>query len=231
MTSRYLSRDVTEMLGFGRNQEKAPVGSRDLPISKLFFDTFSYRVSEFEGRLQALSAEVQKLKVSTERMQVSDLVLLEKIQKSDTVLKDSLDSMRQTIESVSKDSSANENVAPPAVPAPHELISRGHSQPLTMVATGGGILAGLNTETELQVITLLVEQGSKSAPEIGRAIGRSREHTARLLKKLYEEGYVKRDQARVPFRYSLVEQVRASFKKAEEKPQGEESATVAVPPA
>ena len=219
------------VIGFRRNQEKPPIEVRDLPISKLFFDTFSNRVFEFEGRLRALSAEVQKLKVSTERMQVSDLVLLEKIQKNDSVLKDSLDSMRQIIESVSKDSSVNENAGSPDVPAVHGPLFQGPGQPLSVAGTENGILAGLSTQTELQVVTVLAEQGSKSAPEIGRAIGRSREHTARLLKKLYEEGYVKRDQARIPFRYSLVERVRASFKKTEEKPRGEESAAVAVPPA
>ncbi len=176
-------------------------------------------------------AEVQKLKVSTERMQVSDIVLLERIQKNDNVFKDSLDSMRQIIESVSKDSAFNENAGSQDAPTVHEPLIQGPSPPRSVAGTEDGILAGLSTQTELQVITMLAEQGSKSAPEIGRTIGRSREHTARLLKKLYEEGYVKRDQGRVPFRYSLVERVRASFKKAEERPQGEESASVAVPPA
>ncbi len=231
MTSRYPKRDITAMIGFRRNQEKPPLEARDLPISKLFFDTFSNRVSELEGRLQALAIDVQKMKFSTERMQVSDLVLLEKIQKNDNVLKDSLDWIRKIVESIPKDSSGNEDDGPPDVPAVHGPALQRPAQALPLARTESGILAGLSTQTELQVITILAEQGSKSAPEIGRAIGRSREHTARLLKTLYEEGYVKRDQARVPFRYSLVERVRASFKKAEEKPQGEESATVAVPPA
>jgi DNA-binding MarR family transcriptional regulator len=219
------------LIGFRRKQEKPPLEARDLPISKLFFDTFSNRVCEFEGRFQALSAEVRKLKLSTERMQISDLVLLEKIQKHDIVLKDSLDSMRRIIESVSKDSPVNESTGPPDVPAVHESLFQGPGQPLSVAGTEDVILAGLNTQTELQVITMLAEQGSKSAHEIGRAIGRSREHTARLLKRLYEDGYVKRDQGRIPFRYSLVERVRASLKKGEEKPQSEESAAATVPPA
>src|SRR2546428_9220625 len=175
------------MLGFRRNHQGTSIEARDLPISKLFFDTFSNRISEFEGRLQALSAELQKLKVSTERMQVSDLVLLEKIQKNDNVLKDSLDSMRQIIESVSQDSSVNENTSPSDVPSVHGPLFQRPAQPLSVAGAEGGILAGLSTQTELQVITMLAEQGSKSAPEIGRTVGRSREHTARLLKKLYED--------------------------------------------
>jgi len=48
------------------------------------------------------------------------------------------------------------------------------------------------------------------------------------MKKLFEEGYVKRDQSRIPFRYSLVDRVRASFVKPEEKKEDvrEEAAAV-----
>jgi len=58
------------------------------------------------------------------------------------------------------------------------------------------------------------------------------------MKRLYEEGYVKRDQNRIPFRYALVDRVRQSFSKAgnttaqkeEGKVEGEEEAEVAQPP-
>src|SRR5207245_6929336 len=71
-----------------------------------------------------------------------------------------------------------------------------------------GTLPSITTPTELQVLTMLANEGPKSAPEIGRIVGRSREHTARLMKKLYEEGYIRRDQTRIPFRYSLVDRVK-----------------------
>ena len=64
------------------------------------------------------------------------------------------------------------------------------------------------------MLTLLAAEGPKSAPEIGRVVGRSREHTARLMKKLFDEGYVRRDQTRIPFRYSTVDRVKQSFTKA-----------------
>src|SRR2546428_12329015 len=78
-----------------------------------------------------------------------------------------------------------------------------------------GSLNSITTPTELQVLTMLANEGPKSAPEIGRVVGRSREHTARLMKKLYEEGYIRRDQTRIPFRYSLVDRVKQTFKKRE----------------
>jgi DNA-binding Lrp family transcriptional regulator len=73
---------------------------------------------------------------------------------------------------------------------------------------------------------MLANEGPKSAPEIGRVVGRSREHTARLMKKLYEEGYIRRDQTRIPFRYSVVERVKQSFVKQETRDAEKEAISV-----
>ena len=90
-----------------------------------------------------------------------------------------------------------------------------------------GSLQSITTPTELQVLTFLANEGPKSAPEIGTVIGRSREHTARLMKKLFEEGYIRRDQTRIPFRYTVVDRLRQSVRKVEAK--GEEKEAVSVP--
>jgi predicted transcriptional regulator len=57
---------------------------------------------------------------------------------------------------------------------------------------------------EKRVLSMLLE-GSKTSREIEVAIGRSREHTARLMKKLYEKGYVIRDTSNKPYKYSITE--------------------------
>ncbi|GIU72382.1 MAG: hypothetical protein KatS3mg003_1861 [Candidatus Nitrosocaldaceae archaeon] len=57
---------------------------------------------------------------------------------------------------------------------------------------------------EKKVLSILLE-GSKTSREIEVAIGRSREHTARLMKKLYEKGYVIRDTSNKPYKYSITE--------------------------
>jgi DNA-binding MarR family transcriptional regulator len=67
------------------------------------------------------------------------------------------------------------------------------------------------TPTEIQVIQVLNEEGPKGAPELGRRLNKSREHTARLMKKLYFEGYVDRETNHTPFRYRLSEKVRSSL--------------------
>jgi uncharacterized membrane protein len=70
------------------------------------------------------------------------------------------------------------------------------------------------TETELSVLELLVAEGAKTAPEIKEKVKLSREHTARLMKKLYEEGYLERDTGKIPFRYSVKKEMANLLGKA-----------------
>jgi hypothetical protein len=63
------------------------------------------------------------------------------------------------------------------------------------------------TPTEKRVLELLVD-GGKAAPEIGRLVAKSREHTARLMKSLFEQGFVEREANRQPYEYHLNDRVR-----------------------
>lgn len=69
------------------------------------------------------------------------------------------------------------------------------------------------TETELSVLEMLASEGPKTAPEIKGRIKLSREHTARLMKKLYEEGYLERDTGKIPFEYHVKEELGKLLKK------------------
>jgi DNA-binding CsgD family transcriptional regulator len=71
------------------------------------------------------------------------------------------------------------------------------------------------TETELSVLEMLALEGSKTAPEIKDRIKLSREHTARLMKTLYEEGYLERETSKIPFKYSVKKEMEKLLKKAE----------------
>jgi predicted transcriptional regulator len=71
------------------------------------------------------------------------------------------------------------------------------------------------TETELSVLEMLSSQGPKTAPEIKEKIKLSREHTARLMKKLYESGYLERETSKIPFKYSVKKEMEKLLKKAE----------------
>jgi predicted DNA-binding transcriptional regulator len=71
------------------------------------------------------------------------------------------------------------------------------------------------TGTEISVLEMLVTEGSKTAPEIKERVKLSREHTARLMKKLYEEGYLERETGKIPFRYSAKKEMEKVLKKPE----------------
>ena len=190
-------------------------------VAKIFFDAFSRRVGDVEVRLKLISSELDALKVSIDRVQITDLVLLDRLKRTEEFARESIVSIRTSIEEFVA------NVDPQArVPEPAENSTRlefessaaarpAESLNARMPVQIGeiGSLPSITTATELQVLTLLSTEGPKSAPEIGRVVGRSREHSARLMKKLYEEGYVRRDQTRIPFRYSVVEKVKQTFEK------------------
>ena len=78
------------------------------------------------------------------------------------------------------------------------------------------VLAPL-TETELSVLEMLSLEGPKTAPEIKGKIKLSREHTARLMKKLYESGYLERETSKIPFKYSVKKEMEKLLRKAESK--------------
>jgi predicted transcriptional regulator len=222
---------------FGRRKRLGENGARvsleNQDIAKLFFDAFSNRLGSFEASLGGLSVEVERLKTSGDQSKLSDLVLLERLQKTEKLLGESLNWIKQVADVV---------LQVPAVTPSRTITIEDASEPIksnlqSMVnpspvltdpsVVQPGSLNSITTPTELQVLTLLADEGPKSAPEIGRFVGRSREHTARLMKKLFDEGYVRRDQTRIPFRYSTVERVKQSFTKPEGKDHGRE--TVSAP--
>jgi len=71
------------------------------------------------------------------------------------------------------------------------------------------------TDTELGVLEMLSTEGAKTAPEIKERVQLSREHTARLMKKLYEEGYLERETSKIPFKYSVKKEMERLLKKPE----------------
>jgi len=73
------------------------------------------------------------------------------------------------------------------------------------------------TTTELTVLEILANEGEKTAPEIKVKVNLTREHTARLMKKLYEKGYLERTTGKIPFAYRIKEEMRKILKKTEAK--------------
>jgi hypothetical protein len=64
------------------------------------------------------------------------------------------------------------------------------------------------TETELQVLKLIVDLNEGTVPDIRKSIYKTREHTARLLKKLYEKGFIDRNTSSMPYRYYIRPEIK-----------------------
>ena len=92
-------------------------------------------------------------------------------------------------------------------------ISEGRSEPVIPIKRDKAMAA--LTDTELAVLEILSMEGAKTAPEIKDRVHLSREHTARLMKKLYEEGYVERETGKIPFKYSIKKEMAKLLKKTE----------------
>lgn len=73
------------------------------------------------------------------------------------------------------------------------------------------------TETELSALEFLATEGEKTAPEIKNQIKLTREHTARLMKKLYEKGYLERDTQKMPYTYRVKKEMQKILRKIEAK--------------
>lgn len=71
------------------------------------------------------------------------------------------------------------------------------------------------TEYQLKILEILATEGEKTAPEMKDKIGITREHTARLMKRLCEEGYAERHMGETHHRtyvYRITEEARAILK-------------------
>lgn len=68
------------------------------------------------------------------------------------------------------------------------------------------------TEYQLKILEILASEGEKTAPEMKDKIRITREHTARLMRRLYDEGYVERDMRKMPYVYRIKEEAREILK-------------------
>src|SRR5437660_8060478 len=110
------------MLGIGKkpNDTSTNVSLENHDVAKLFFDAFSKRLGSFETSLNGLSAEVERLKISGDQSKLSDLVLLERLQKSEKLLGESLNWIKQVADAV---------LHVPASPSTKSMTSEDASEP------------------------------------------------------------------------------------------------------
>jgi len=86
----------------------------------------------------------------------------------------------------------------------------------TLPVHGENALSKL-TSTEIQILLMLFKRGPLAVADIKGEIGKTREHTARLMKKLHENGYVERETSTIPYTYKVAERYRTSLERLEQR--------------
>ena len=109
------------------------------------------------------------------------------------------------------------------VKPPHEVVSQEASQPqphVTLMSEPVTVtqhaVIGKEVNSTTDYIFKLLAERPRSSREVQLAIGRTREHTARLMKKLHDLGFISRDVSTKPFRYNITNAGLEKLKKRAE---------------
>jgi len=222
--NRELRREAERIESVAANLENANVKA---DTSLRFAENFDRRIEPLENQILHISTQIDTVNASVsaisenntktiEKLSSVDLNAIGNITNIDTKLRDmevSQEALKNKItglesrleEQVQKLSVLPEMKNDPALAA--------MSMPVMPIKRDKA-MASL-TETEVAVLEFLSAEGPKTAPEIKEKVGLSREHTARLMKKLYEEGYLERETGRLPFKYSVKKEMEKLLKKSE----------------
>ena len=80
-----------------------------------------------------------------------------------------------------------------------------HYEPKKVHAQKSNPRTNLESSNMVDFVLRLITDGSMTSRDIQNASQRSREHTSRLMKKLYHDGYVERNTSTKPYTYSITE--------------------------
>ncbi|MCW4018495.1 MAG: MarR family transcriptional regulator [Candidatus Bathyarchaeota archaeon] len=172
-------------------------------------------VAPLEDQVNQINTQIESISSTMSSLSEVNVKTLEKISTTDT---DEIQSKLQNIES-SQEALKNkitlleeqiEKLA--AVP---EVVTEAVAPVMPVMPIKRDKAMAALTDTEVEVLEFLSAEGPKTAPEIKEKVKLSREHTARLMKKLYEEGYLERETGKLPFKYSIKKEMENMLKKPE----------------
>jgi uncharacterized protein YllA (UPF0747 family) len=135
-------------------------------------------------------------------------------------LKQSVEAKQATLQGLEAVKSLSERVngAESAVELMHKEIQKLVATPRTRIVVQPEVNAAIPlqqtsiinqlTDTELDVLKKIALLNEATAPEIKAQIGLTREHTARMLKRLYDSGFVDRTTTTMPYRYSVRKEIK-----------------------
>lgn len=205
-----------------REYEKARMAVDDIIIS--FNRQFKQEADRLEFVTYKVEAVSSKSEKTLQKMENSDKKILDLEKKVDITLEDKETVLMKLneIDGKARDVATSQETLASRLSTIEEQARRLLLMPEAKIEAVIPIkrekaLAPL-TETELSVLEMLSLEGPKTAPEIKSKIKLSREHTARLMKKLYEDGYLERETSKIPFKYSVKKEMEKLLRKTESEP-------------
>jgi hypothetical protein len=175
-------------------------------------------VAPLEDQVSQINTQIESISSTMSSLSEVNVKTLEKISTTDT---DEIQSKLQNIEASqealkNKITLLEEQIEKlSAVP---EVITESVAPVVPVMPIKRDKAMAALTDTEVEVLEFLSSEGPKTAPEIKEKVKLSREHTARLMKKLYEEGYLERETGKLPFKYSIKKEMESMLKKPEPSP-------------
>lgn len=145
-------------------------------------------ISQYNHRLDQYEGIINELKIKTELLESKISKKPDNIKNINHAIGDS------TSQQISQYSEERNELSEPS-----RVITK--SNDVKMTASD----EYFHTRDTLEIILKLLLNGPLTSREIQRGIRRTREHTSRVMKKLYELKYVDRDINHKPFRYNITD--------------------------
>jgi predicted transcriptional regulator len=171
---------------------------------------FTRQAKRMENNIQSIGVEVSEAKIlasqALSNIKNRDESMLQSLE-AVKIVNDRVEKIEQSLDKMKTE--VNKLVSQP------RTVIRSHEVDAPIPVQGESILQKL-TDTELGVLTMIENMGEGTVPQIRTKIGKTREHTARLLKKLYDSGYIDRNTSSMPYKYSIRKEIKDLIQESKE---------------
>ena len=169
-------------------------------VVKAVITTYGKKLVRQEETCQSISTELAHLRGSIEKLETheSEVSQVSQATSASVELTEALKETSANLRLLNETLSIQDGD-----PINQVQIDRSKETRLNLVTRGNQEV----TATEVFTLKILATEGAKASTELHKRVGRSREHFARLMKRLYERGYVDRDTSKIPFTYRINENI------------------------
>jgi DNA-binding Lrp family transcriptional regulator len=181
------------------------VKEEGIDLLKAILLPFNKQQQNFETRLSSAVYDIERV-----RAQVENSIDRIKHQGEEPVKNDYL-----AMERLTKELTEQMIQLDGAQKALHEQVKAIEKRPLQRMRPErdtAPIQSTVLTKTEKKILEVLYTDGPTTAPKIEKVIQKTREHTSRLMKKLWLEGFIEREVHVIPYMYRPTKKLVERFK-------------------